>query len=78
VTPPSVTANLIVKLLISCPHCDAWLDLLQEDDCHETGACDDGAGWPAVKTWLRNEPHTPIVGTCDRCDKEFTVGGIEW
>jgi len=78
-TPPSVTANVVVHLWVECPNpnCREALDLLDQDDCEETGSID-ARGRDALTAWMRNEPHTPIVGTCDRCDKEFTLGGIEW
>jgi len=79
VTPPSVTANVVVQLWVECPNpnCREALDLFDRDDCEETSGIGGGAQ-SALEAWMRNGPHTPIVGTCDRCDKEFTVGGIEW
>ncbi len=72
-------ARLDINLWFDCPHCECALDLLNENDCWETGSHNDTIlAWEMIKTWLSNKDFEQVQGTCSYCKMFFTIRSIEY
>ncbi len=59
-----VTAQWSVELVVDCPHCDNYMDLIPQ--------------WRKKEYPFDIEPHTraeleDIIFTCDKCNQEFEL-----
>ena len=61
-----VRANTFVEVTCSCPHCDAFLDILDNDQVRESLGSDHRA------------EDCDIEITCSECNQEFIVTDIDF
>ena len=72
------TAFLNIGLTAMCPNCDEELDLMEVDDCQESGHQDGGWWAEAITEWFNNTEQSGMIGTCGKCNEQFKLTEIEW
>lgn len=77
------SARLDIQVYVECPHCEAYLNLLDERDTGGYAENDEGQvlnqAFPDDGNWSRAHQDFSIVDvTCSQCDKEFDVEKLEW
>lgn len=77
-------ATLIIEVMVSCPHCDSRINLMDQDDTCGTDHNDDSAilrqSCPIDgRHWSDSHVSFEIQDVqCSECKKEFNVNGMEW
>lgn len=77
-------ATLIIDVMVNCPHCDFYINLMDEHDTCGTHHNDDQAilrqACPTNGSlWIDAHKTFEVQDVkCSECKKEFNVEGLEW
>ena len=80
----TVTAKLIIEVLVNCPGCDYMIDLMNEDETNNVNLNDEShilkQACPVNGNHWSDEHEKFEVDevTCSICKCEFNVKGLEW
>ena len=78
---PEVRATLHIQVTVNCPHCDSYINLLDEDDTDGFYHNEEGhilsQTCPNDSHWSDGNLEVNEV-TCSECGKEFNVRGVDW
>jgi len=79
----TVEANLIIEVVVDCPHCDKYLNLLDTDDTAHQDLNEDGAiikqACPYQGHWLEAHEKFEVKSVrCSGCGEFFSVKGLAW
>ena len=76
----AVEANLMIRIEVYCPNCEAELNLLDEDDTNGVAHNDEGnlmqQAFPDLVPWSRAHPEFKVSEVqCSECREIFNVKG---
>ena len=71
-----ITANLNIELNVTCPHCEAYFDLVESTDLNDEGALLDQA-CPEGQ-WSGKHRDFEVSLNCPFCHEKIEVEGIDW
>jgi len=76
----TVKAELFIQVNLECPHCESYLDLLDNNDFPHLN--DEGEvlnyACPSDGAWIDSQRLYKETVQCPECKKEFIVKGIAW
>jgi len=79
---PEVVGSLSIEIYVDCPHCEAFLNILDETDTNGRYHNDEGFLLSqACPNGHWSEEHEKFDSegiVCSSCKKEFVVKGLDW
>jgi len=78
----TVTATLVIEVLVDCPVCDRLIDILREADTDGYDHNDEGhvieQACPDGNWYDKHKKFSVSDVTCSLCKESFNVNGLEW
>jgi hypothetical protein len=76
-----VRAYLNIEVLVTCPHCEELLNILEPEDTNDTWHNDDNAvlaqAFP-TGAWIEAHKNFEFNNvTCGKCKKDFNIKGLD-
>lgn len=78
----TTTARLAIEVWVHCPHCDFYIDLMDETDTDGYNHNEEGLVLSQAYPdgyWYEEHKNFEVEDvTCSECKKDFNVKGLEW
>lgn len=72
----TIRPRLSIKLNVTCPKCEYYIDMIEDTDLNEEGWLLDQV-LPAGN-WSTEHEKFKCRVTCPECSSDFNVEGVEW